>query len=60
MIARQWIGETLESDADSYFKYLEETVSGELEPPKETMASACCGKFTMVELSLSSSLCGIR
>jgi len=25
MIARQWIGETLESDADSYFKYLEET-----------------------------------
>ncbi len=25
MIARQWIGETLESDAASYFKYLEET-----------------------------------
>jgi heme-degrading monooxygenase HmoA len=25
MIARQWIGETQESDADSYFKYLEET-----------------------------------
>ena len=25
MIARQWIGETRESDADSYFKYLEET-----------------------------------
>ncbi len=25
MIARQWIGETLESDAESYGKYLEET-----------------------------------
>jgi heme-degrading monooxygenase HmoA len=25
MIARQWIGETLESDADAYFKYLEAT-----------------------------------
>jgi len=25
MIARQWIGETLESDADTYSKYLEET-----------------------------------
>jgi heme-degrading monooxygenase HmoA len=25
MIARQWIGETLESDADTYGKYLEET-----------------------------------
>ena len=25
MIARQWIGETLESDADTYFKYLKET-----------------------------------
>jgi hypothetical protein len=25
MIARQWVGETLESDADAYFKYLEET-----------------------------------
>lgn len=24
MIARQWIGETLESEADAYFKYLEE------------------------------------
>jgi len=25
MIARTWIGETLESDADAYFKYLEAT-----------------------------------
>jgi heme-degrading monooxygenase HmoA len=25
MIARQWVGETLESDADAYGKYLEET-----------------------------------
>lgn len=25
MIARQWVGETLASDADSYGKYLEET-----------------------------------
>jgi len=25
MIARQWIGETLASDADTYLKYLEET-----------------------------------
>ena len=25
MIARQWIGETLESDGATYFKYLEET-----------------------------------
>jgi heme-degrading monooxygenase HmoA len=25
MIARQWIGETRESDAETYFKYLEET-----------------------------------
>jgi heme-degrading monooxygenase HmoA len=25
MIARQWVGETLESDADTYGKYLEET-----------------------------------
>jgi hypothetical protein len=24
MIARQWIGKTLESDADTYFKHLEE------------------------------------
>lgn len=25
MIARQWIGETLESNAEEYFKYLEKT-----------------------------------
>jgi heme-degrading monooxygenase HmoA len=25
MIARQWVGETLESDADAYAEYLEET-----------------------------------
>jgi hypothetical protein len=28
MIARTWIGETLESDTDAYFKYLEATGSG--------------------------------
>jgi len=25
MIARQWLGETMEPDADAYGKYLEET-----------------------------------
>jgi heme-degrading monooxygenase HmoA len=30
MIARQWIGETLESDADIYSKYLEDTGISEI------------------------------
>jgi heme-degrading monooxygenase HmoA len=34
MIARQWIGETLESDADIYGKYLEETGIGEIRTTK--------------------------
>jgi heme-degrading monooxygenase HmoA len=34
MIARQWIGETLESDADSYGKYLEETGVKEIRATK--------------------------
>jgi heme-degrading monooxygenase HmoA len=34
MIARQWIGQTLESDADRYFKYLEETGVREIRAAK--------------------------
>jgi len=34
MIARQWIGETLELDADTYFKCLEETGVRELSATK--------------------------
>src|SRR5262245_53370210 len=30
MIARQWLGETLESDADTYSRYLEETGVSEI------------------------------
>lgn len=34
MIARQWIGETLESDADNYFEYLEQTGVREIRATK--------------------------
>jgi hypothetical protein len=34
MIARQWVGETLGSDADSYGKYLEETGVKEIRAAK--------------------------
>jgi heme-degrading monooxygenase HmoA len=34
MIARQWIGETRESDADIYWKYLEETGMSEIRTTK--------------------------
>jgi heme-degrading monooxygenase HmoA len=34
MIARQWIGETLESDADTYGRYLEETGISEIRATK--------------------------
>lgn len=34
MIARQWVGETLESDADAYGKYLEETGVKEIKATK--------------------------
>jgi heme-degrading monooxygenase HmoA len=34
MIARQWVGETLESDADTYGKYLEETGVKEIRATK--------------------------
>jgi hypothetical protein len=34
MIARQWVGETLESDADTYAKYLEETGVKEIRATK--------------------------
>lgn len=34
MIARQWIGETLESDADTYRKYLEDTGVREIKATK--------------------------
>lgn len=34
MIARQWVGETLASDADSYGKYLEETSVEEIRATK--------------------------
>ena len=30
MIARQWVGETLESDANTYAEYLKETVVNEI------------------------------
>jgi len=38
MIARQWMGETLESDADTYSKYLEETGVGEIRATKGNQA----------------------
>jgi heme-degrading monooxygenase HmoA len=34
MIARQWVGKTLESDADTYGKYLEETGTKEIKATK--------------------------
>jgi heme-degrading monooxygenase HmoA len=34
MIARQWVGETLESDAETYDKYLEETGIKEIKDTK--------------------------
>jgi hypothetical protein len=34
MIARQWVGETLESDADTYGKYLDETGIKEIKATK--------------------------
>jgi hypothetical protein len=34
MIARQWVGETLEFDADTYGKYLEETGVKEIRATK--------------------------
>jgi hypothetical protein len=36
MIARQWLGETMEPDAAAYGKYLEKLVSKKSEPPKVT------------------------
>jgi len=37
MIARQWVGETLESDADTYGKYLEKTGIKEIKAIKGTI-----------------------
>jgi len=34
MIARQWVGKTLESDADTYGKYLDETGIKEIKATK--------------------------
>ncbi len=53
MIARQWIGETLESDADSYFKYLEETgvTGGALHWRKESYNPSKLAQAITVRLS---------
>ena len=44
MIARQWIGETLESDADIYSKYLEDTGISEIRAMR-TPGTIRCRRF---------------
>jgi hypothetical protein len=58
MIARQWIGETLESDADIYGKYLEETGISEIRTTKGNRDVWLLRRVMMARLSLSSCLCG--
>jgi len=65
MIARQWIGETRESDADTYRKYLEETGMSEIRTTKGNkgvwlLRRLHDGKAEFVVLSLWDSLEAIK
>jgi len=65
MIARQWVGETRESDADTYRKYLEETGMSEIRSTKGNkgvwlLRRLHDGKAEFVVLSLWNSLEAIK
>ena len=65
MIARQWVGETLESDADTYSKYLEETGVKEIKATKGNqgvwlMRRVREGRAEFVVISMWDSLASIK
>lgn len=65
MIARQWIGETRESDADIYGKYLQETGMSEIRTTKGNLdvwllRRVHDGKAEFIVLSLWDSLEAIK
>ena len=65
MIARQWVGETLESDADTYGKYLEETGVKEIKATKGNhgvwlMRRVREGRAEFVVISMWDSLASIK
>lgn len=65
MIARQWIGETLESDAETYGEYLEETGIKEIKDTKGNQGVWLLrrvheGRAEFIVISMWDSLASIR
>jgi hypothetical protein len=60
MIARQWIGETLEPDADIYSKYLEETGISEIRATEGNRDVWLLRRVHDGKLNSLSSLCGTQ
>jgi heme-degrading monooxygenase HmoA len=65
MIARQWVGETLESDAEPYGKYLEETGIKEIKDTKGNqgvwlMRRLHEGRAEFIVISMWDSLASIK